>query len=278
MLYRWFWSRTPAERVLIRVDAWLAIATIVLFFITALVRDWFEWESFVPDLVVAIVTGLIVGALLARSQREIEHSRRVWDSHMAWRSFEPKVRATPRLIGDLAADLEKGHETLGALVGEARPLYKRLDNKPLDQWHEDTNAFEVRELIGIRDKYLRLLTETPVVDALIESEARHVLEMRPDSGSAHLSYVIACATRLLLDRPLDRANLPGNMRSIERFELAQQHASQVADALRDEPNVVRGLLTLQRFLDHHASLFFLQMRDDIRLHEEAKAVTRARQH
>lgn len=62
------------------------------------------FDTFIPDLIVGIVTGLFVGVVLLVAQRRAEASKDRSNSKFAWESFKPKVSAAAHRTWEMDMD------------------------------------------------------------------------------------------------------------------------------------------------------------------------------
>ena len=100
------------------------------------------WESFVPDLIVGVVTGLVVGGILAWTQARASRDREKREIALRWEALRPQVGALlldpwdRRVIGP----------SLSSFVSRTDRLRELLKDVPLASWAEVLDSSELRNL------------------------------------------------------------------------------------------------------------------------------------
>ncbi len=145
-----------------------------------------SWDSFGPDLIVGVVTGLIVGVVLLFAQSRAEASRDRRNSQFAWESFKPKISAAAHRTWDMDMDkmlpIPEALSTLDELVSpEPLALWashlKRRDEAlelamlfPNQRASFDSRAKDIEASLGmLAAKYTDTESEETIVGRIIRA-------------------------------------------------------------------------------------------------------------
>lgn len=240
---KFYFTRTGY--ILLIADTILAIVLIVLLLINA--GDAIDWSSFIPDLIVGIATGLAVGLILARSQQNVERERQSRNSRASWLALRPKLDATPAPIGDMGLDFR--HDTLSDYLDRVKPLYKRLEKYPLQQWREDTGDDEIDSLITILETYPPLTVDARTLDHVISYACQKHLAMPSNAFGTRLTLTVIATYMALFHLPnsvadLRRVHQTSNDDSA--YIIALENGTLIANEWRDDERVTRTITRLRR--------------------------------
>lgn len=122
-----------------------------------------NWNSFVPDLVVGIVTGAIVGIALFLVQRRVE---RRTASSLAQRESVRLVQ--PLLLALQRKRYNKGLTDVALLPGKHREAFLLINEVQLDEWHETSPTPLTESLIRYRSRLRDWATDAKVLSEAIE--------------------------------------------------------------------------------------------------------------
>lgn len=101
-----------------------------------------NWDTFVPDLIVGLFTGLVVGVILAYVQSRAARKRERREIELRWEALRPRVAAQlldpwdRRVMGPTLEEFANRTDTLRELVKDV----------PLGSWAEVLNSDELRNL------------------------------------------------------------------------------------------------------------------------------------
>jgi len=204
-------SMSRAERILAIVDAGLLLTLLVL--LGELIFR-FNWDSFVPDSLVALLTGIVVGVILSLNQNRIERDRKRRDAAVAWSILRPRVAGA--MVRELALREYLDATGFTEYVEPVVELATMLSDYPLAVWVKDIDDSELSylnfllvESYGIEDLASR-------TDAMIRREAARALGQAQNSEDVRV--VALFAFRMLL-REQHPDNPPSGLaaETIDRF-------------------------------------------------------------
>lgn len=101
-----------------------------------------NWDSFVPDLIVGLFTGLVVGAILAWTQSRAARKRERREIELRWEALRPRVGAQLLDPWDRRV-LRHSLTEFASRTDELRDLVKDV---PLGSWAEILDSDELRNL------------------------------------------------------------------------------------------------------------------------------------
>jgi hypothetical protein len=133
------------------------------------------WDSFIPDLIVATFTGLVVGAILAWSQSRAARRRERREIELRWEALRPRVGAQlldpwdRRVIGPTLEEFASRTDALRALV----------EDVPLASWAEVLDSDELRNLHELVKAATELRGAAPRFDGFLLVDIASYLR-RPD--------------------------------------------------------------------------------------------------
>jgi hypothetical protein len=101
-----------------------------------------NWDSFVPDLIVGLFTGLVVGLILAWSQSRAARKRERREIGLRWEALRPRVGA--QLLDPW--DRRVMGPTLAEFAGRTDALRELVEDVPLGSWAQVLDSDELRNL------------------------------------------------------------------------------------------------------------------------------------
>jgi len=101
-----------------------------------------NWDSFIPDLIVGVFTGLVVGLILAWSQARAAEKRERREVELRWEALRPRVAAR------LLEPWDRRHigPSLMHFASRTDALRDLIADVPLASWAEVLNNSELRSL------------------------------------------------------------------------------------------------------------------------------------
>lgn len=129
-----------------------------------------NWSQFLPDLIVALVTGLVIGFALNYVQRQSFVRDQVQDAQRSWDRLQSVLRSwfdtVPLQSHDKWVDEDRIHGILAA-----------VDDKPIQDWarlleHDDV----LQALVRLEHNSHRVLSRAKVLDRLLD---KVLPEVRP---------------------------------------------------------------------------------------------------
>lgn len=101
-----------------------------------------DWDSFLPDLIVGVVTGLVVGVILAWTQSRAARKRERREIELRWEALRPRVGA---LLLD-PWDRRVMGTTLAEFASRTAALREMVEDVPLGSWADVLHSDELRSL------------------------------------------------------------------------------------------------------------------------------------
>lgn len=101
-----------------------------------------NWDSFVPDLIVGLFTGLLVGGVLAWTQSRAARKRERREIELRWEALRPRVGAQlldpwdRRVVGI----------TMAEFAGRTDALCELIEDVPIGSWAAVLDSDELRSL------------------------------------------------------------------------------------------------------------------------------------
>lgn len=123
------------------------------------------WDTFVPDLIVGLFTGLVVGVILAYLQSRSARKRERRETELRWEALRPRVGAQllnpwdRRVMGDSLTEFASRTDTLRNLTAEV----------PLASWAEILNDQELRDLHELMKVSTQLRGAAPKFDGFLNA-------------------------------------------------------------------------------------------------------------
>lgn len=166
-----------------------------------------NWDSFFPDLIVGLFTGLVVGGILAWTQSHAAKKRERREIELRWEALRPRVGA---LLLD-PWDRRIVWSSLGEFAGRTNALRELIKDVPLGSWADVLDSAELRSLHELSKVAAELHGAASRFDGLLlDNIARHLVE---DTVTADLKdwqaarraakLVQPFATRALFAHPTD---------------------------------------------------------------------------
>jgi len=157
----------------------------------------FNWETFLPDLLVGLATGLVVGLVLARSQSRAERSLDRRDMEHAWVALRPRVATEMNLLSYQLA--ESDMTSIFEFVYQFDELEALLREKPLGVWEEELDHPELSHLRKFIQSFPPLRWRTETAMESLASEMSRKVRLHRSTGSMQLALEVAC--RRLMGAP-----------------------------------------------------------------------------
>lgn len=130
-----------------------------------------NWDTFVPDLMVGLFTGLVVGVILAWTQSRAARNRERREIELRWEALRPRVGA--QLLDPW--DRRVMGFTMAEFAGRTDALRELIEEFPLGSWAEVLKSNELRSL----HEFLKAATE-------LHGAARKFDAFTRDAISRHL--------------------------------------------------------------------------------------------
>jgi hypothetical protein len=124
-----------------------------------------NWESFIPDLAVGVVTGSVVGFALWLLQRGAEKRAAKREAKAQWEMLRRRIAA--KFIGLDSRGLVRD---LGAWLPIYLTAVREVENYPLEIWAETLDLSVIRRLHEFAQKTYDLETRTPLLEAEISTK------------------------------------------------------------------------------------------------------------
>lgn len=121
------------------------------------------WDSFIPDLIVATFTGLVVGAILAWSQSRAARRRERREIELRWEALRPRVGA--QLLDPW--DRRVMGPTLEEFANRTDALRELVEDVPLGSWAEVLDSDELRDLHELAKAATELHGAAPRFDGFL---------------------------------------------------------------------------------------------------------------
>lgn len=124
-----------------------------------------NWDTFVPDLLVGLFTGLVVGGILAYLQSRSARKRERRETELRWEALRPRVGAQllnpwdRRVMGDSLTEFASRTDALRDLTAEV----------PLASWAEILNDQELRDLHELMKVSTQLRGAAPKFDGFLNA-------------------------------------------------------------------------------------------------------------
>lgn len=101
-----------------------------------------DWDSFIPDLIVGVFTGLVVGLILAWTQSRAAQKRERREVELRWEALRPRVGA------QLLDPWDRRHigPSMAHFAGRTDALRELVADVPLGSWAEILDSEELRSL------------------------------------------------------------------------------------------------------------------------------------
>ncbi len=128
-----------------------------------LARIEINWDSFLPDLIVGLFTGLVVGGILAWSQSRAARKRERREIELRWEALRPRVGAQlldpwdRRVMGPSLAEFASRTDDLRELVQDV----------PLGSWADVLGSNELRSLHDLSKAATELRGAAPKFDGFL---------------------------------------------------------------------------------------------------------------
>lgn len=130
------------------------------------------WDTFVPDLIVGLFTGLVVGAILACLQSHAARKKERREIELRWEALRPRVGAQlldpwdRRVMGFTMAEFAARTDTLRELI----------EDVPLGSWADVLKSEELRSLHEFSKAATELHGAARKFDAfLLDTISRHLV-------------------------------------------------------------------------------------------------------
>lgn len=131
-----------------------------------------NWDSFVPDLIVGLFTGLLVGVILAWTQSRAARKRERREIELRWEALRPRVGA--QLLDPW--DRRVMGLTLAEFAGRTDALQELIEDIPLGSWADILNSDELRSLHEFSKAANELHGAARKFDSfLLDSISRHLV-------------------------------------------------------------------------------------------------------
>ncbi|UXW87077.1 hypothetical protein NFX31_06015 [Microbacterium azadirachtae] len=210
-----------------------------------------DWDSFVPDLIVGLFTGLVVGAILAWTQSRAAQKRERREIELRWEALRPRVGALlldpwdRRVMGSTLAEFARRTDNLRELIKDV----------PLGSWAEVLDSDELRDLHELSKAAAELHGAAPRFDGFLRhSISRYLVE---DTLKADLAEWQAAHRAAELVQPYAVRALfaPTPSQQLNRHRLdIRQDSPVVQDLLAHPPVTYKEVLAMvERAEKHYAA-------------------------
>ncbi|KAA9131165.1 hypothetical protein [Microbacterium caowuchunii] len=122
-----------------------------------------NWDSFVPDLIVGLFTGLLVGLILAWTQSRAARKRERREIELRWEALRPRVGA--QLLDPW--DRRVMGPTLEEFASRTDALRELVEDVPLGSWAEVLDSEELRNLHELAKAATELHGAAPRFDGFL---------------------------------------------------------------------------------------------------------------
>lgn len=122
-----------------------------------------NWDSFIPDLIVGVITGLVVGVILAWTQARAARRRERREIELRWEALRPRVGA---LLLD-PWDRRVMGATLAEFASRTDALLELVEDVPLGSWAEILDSDELRSLHEFSKAATELRGAAPRFDSFL---------------------------------------------------------------------------------------------------------------
>ena len=167
-----------------------------------------DWSTFLPDLIVGLFTGLVVGAILAWTQACAARRRERREMSLRWEALRPAIGAQLLDPWDRRVILHSLTE-FAERTAKLRDLVKDV---PLASWSDVLKSEELRNLHELVKAATELAGAAPKFDAFLRHEIRWRLRVPRDDGrdeyptDAQVDLAFPIAVReLFAPEPHDRS-------------------------------------------------------------------------
>ena len=218
---------------------------------TPTIAIYVNWDSFLPDLIVGLFTGLVVGGILAWTQARASKKRERREIELRWEALRPRVGA---LLLD-PWDRRVVWSTLGEFAGRTDALRELIEDFPLGSWAEVLDSDELRSLHELSKAASELHGAAPRFDGFLLHSITgylmrdtHTAELKDWQAARRAAELVQpFATRALFTHP-SNAGHPGPRTDIRRD-------SPVVQAMLDRPPVTykEVLEMVKRAEKHYAA-------------------------
>lgn len=210
-----------------------------------------NWDSFVPDLIVGLFTGLLVGVILASTQARAARKRERREIELRWEALRPRVGA--QLLDPW--DRRVMGYTMAEFAGRTDALRELIEDVPLGSWADVLNSDELRSLHEFSKAANELHGAARKFDAfLLDSISRHLVA---DPFTASVSDWMRAHEQAALVRPFANQALfadPSHPWGSGQFRDIRYN-SPVVQKVMDNPPVTYAevLAMVERAEQHYAA-------------------------
>ena len=176
-----------------------------------------DWSMFVPELIVGAATGLLVGGVLAVSQRNTSQAAERSAHQLTWLEMRPRVAAAISQADFVPSRYSNGIE-MNAFIRKLDPVLAQLDNQPIRLWSETLTYEELGLLASIKETKPRIETE------LLEAKNRIRTAFAPGANTTQNAVKFACE---YLMGTVPREHTITSSRDEQAYEIAKATMSEV---------------------------------------------------